>query len=99
MYLKIRQSYREPKGDRSQFHNEVPEKMIECDRYDKRPYDPIDSEAESAESFYCDANGKVDPTITIITYKNRKFADMFLVGHATIFVMNNEGKTIEIIYT
>ena len=77
----------------------APQKVLECDRYDVRTYDPVDSDAGAAESMFCDEDGQVDLTLTFITFKNGKFADMLLLGNATVFVMNDEGKTVEIIYT
>ena len=92
MILKIRRNY-------GKLWNEVPEVVVECDRYDRRAYVPDDSKIGAAQSIFCDEDGEVDPQHTIRTYKNRKFAELFLLGHATVFVMNNEGKTIDTIYT
>jgi len=91
MYLKIRRNW-------GAGWSEVPEITVECDRYDRSPYDPEHAKAESAESMFCDIDGDAKPLYTIMTFKNKKFVDMFLVGHATIFVMSNEGKTIDTIY-
>ena len=92
MFLKIRRNY----GDK---WSEVPERTFECDRFDKDPYDPQHSEAEAAESMFPDAEGKVHPLYTLVLYKNGKFAGILILGHATVFVMSNEGKTIDTIYT
>lgn len=92
MILKIRRNYGE-------LWNEVPELVVECDRYNKRAYNEADGKAESAESMFCDEKGEVNPAITLITFRKGKFADMFLLGYATVFVMNNEGKTVDTIYT
>ena len=92
MILKIRRNY-------GPLWNEVPEKVIECDEFDKDPYDPGHSDLDSAQSLFCDEAGEVKPTITLTTFRNKKFAGMFLLGHATVFVMNNEGKTVDTIYT
>lgn len=92
LILKIRRNY-------GSEWNEVPEKVIECNEFDKAPYDPGHSRLDSAESMFCDEDGEVHPTITITTFRNRKFAGMYLLGHATVFVMNNEGKTIDTICT
>lgn len=92
MILKIRRNY-------GKKWNEVPEKVVECDEYDKRAYHEIDSKIEAAELLFCDKDGEVNPTITLTTFKNRKFAGKYLIGHATVFVMNNEGKTVDTIYT
>ena len=92
MILKIRRNY----GER---RTEIPEVIVECDRYDRRAYDPEDSTAEAAESMFCNQKGEVYPTVTLTTFKKGKFADMFILGYATVFVMNNEGKTVEIVYT
>lgn len=92
MILKVRRNYGEE-------WNEVPERTFECDRFDKDPYDPGHSKLDSAESMFCDKDGEVHPTITITTFIKRKFAEMLLLGHATVFVMNNEGKTIDTIFT
>jgi hypothetical protein len=92
MILKIRRNY----GD---YWNEVPEQVVECDEYEKRAYHEADLDVDNAVSIYCDEAGKVKPTITLTMYRNRKFANMFLLGNATVFVMNNEGKTIDTIYT
>ena len=48
---------------------------------------------------FCNQKGEVYPTVTLTTFKKGKFADMFILGYATVFVMNNEGKTVEIVYT
>jgi len=93
MILKIRRNWG------SESWNEVPEKVVECDEYDKRAYHETDSKAESAESMFGDENGKVKPTITLTTFRNRKFAGLYLLGHAAVFVMNNDGKTVDTIYT
>ena len=91
MILKIRRNY----GGK---WVEVPEVTVECDRYDRRAYDPVvDSKLIAAESVFCDEDGQIEPRYTIHTFKNGKFANLFLVGHATVFVMNNEGKTIDTI--
>ncbi len=90
MILKVRRNWRET-GERET------ENVLECDRYDIRPYHPGDSDAESAESVFCDSDGEVNPTLTLITFKKEKFASMLLLGNATVFVMNNEGKTIDTI--
>ena len=90
--MKIRRNWGERRA-------EVPEIVVECDRYDRRAYDPEDSTAATAESMYCDQKGSVYPTVTLHTFKKGKFADMFILGYATVFVMNDEGKTVEIIYT
>ena len=93
MILRIRRNY----GDR---WVEIPEVTVECDRYDRRAYDPVvDSKLKAAESVFCDGDGGVDPRYTIHTFKNGKFTNLFLVGNATIFVMNNEGKTTDTIKT
>ena len=92
MILKIRRNYGELRA-------EVPEVIVECDRYDKRAYSIVDGKAPAAESMFCDDKGEVNPTITLHTFNKGKFADMFVLGHATVFVMNDDGKTIEIIYT
>lgn len=93
MILKIRRNY----GDG---WAEIPEVTVECDRYDRRAYDPvIDSKLSTAESVFCDRDGQVNPLYTIHTFKNGKFTNLFLIGHATVFVMNNEGKTTDTIYT
>ena len=92
MILKIRRNY----GDE---WNEAPEVVVECDRFDKDRYDLGHSKLESAESMFCDEKGEVAPTIIIHTFKKGKFANLFLLGHATVFVMNNEGKTVDTIYT
>lgn len=92
MYLKIRRNW----GAR---WNEIPEKTFECDRFDKEPYDPTHSKAEHAESFFPCADGEVEPLYTIYTYKDKKFMNMLIVGFATIFVMGDDGKTIDTIYT
>lgn len=92
MYLKIRRNY----GER---WSEIPEIFVECDRFDRRAYDKMDRNAEHAESMFPDEDGEVHPLYTIHTYKNRKFSDMLLIGHATIFVMGDDGKTIDTIYT
>lgn len=92
MIIKIRRNY-------GKLWNEVPEKVVECDEFDKRAYDETDSKNESAESMFCDEKGEVHPTITLTTFKNRKFAGKYILGHATVFVMNNEGKTVDTIYT
>ena len=47
MILKIRRNYGE-------LWNEVPELVVECDRYNKRAYNEADGKAESAESMFCD---------------------------------------------
>ena len=90
MILKIRRNY----GGK---WVEIPEVVVECDRYDRRAYDPGDSKFEAAESMFCDENGEINPRYTIHTFKNGKFTHLFLVGHATVFVMNNEGKTTDTI--
>ena len=90
MILKIRRNY-------GKLRAEVPERVVECDEYERRAYDPEDSTALRAESMFCDQKGEVYPTVTLITYKNEKFANMFLLGYATVFVMNNEGKTVDTI--
>ena len=92
MILKIRRNY----GDD---WSEVPEKTIECDEFDKSPYDESHNKAEAAESMFCDEAGEVHPVYTITTFRNRKFAGLYILGHATVFVMNNEGKTVDTIYT
>ena len=92
MIIKIRRNY-------GKLYNEVPEKVIECDEYDKRAYNEFDSKAEAAESLFCDEKGLVNPTITLTTFRKRKFAGKYLLGYATVFVMNNEGKTVDTIYT
>ena len=92
MYLKIRRNY----GER---WSEIPEILVECDRFDRRATVPDDSKAECAESMFPDEDGEIHPLYTITTYKNRKFSEMFLLGHATVFVMSPEGKTIDTIYT
>lgn len=92
MILKIRRNY-------GAGWSEVPEVTVECDRYDRRAYDPSDSKLGTAESMFCDEDGEVHPVYTIVTFKKGKFADLFLLGHATVFVMNNEGKTTDTIYT
>jgi hypothetical protein len=92
MILKIRRNY----GNN---WSEVPEKIIECDEFDRREYDESDNKAEAAELMFCDEAGEVHPVYTIVTYRNRKFAGMYILGHATVFVMNNEGKTVDTIYT
>ena len=94
MLLKIRRN-----RNYGELHSEIPEVVAECDRYDKRAYDTADGTAEAAESMFCDEKGEVNPTITLHTFKRRKLADMFILGHATVFVMNDDGKTVEIIYT
>lgn len=91
MILKIQSNHREP-------HSEKPEVIVECDRYDKRTYNSHDNKAE-AESMFCGENGEVDPTVTLTTFKKGKFANLFILGYATVFVMNDEGKTVEVIYT
>lgn len=92
MFLKIRRNY----GDR---WSEVPEKTFECDRFDKDPYDPAHNDAEHAESMFPDVEGKVHPLYTLYLFKDGKFTEMLILGHVTIFVMSNEGKTIDTIYT
>ena len=77
----------------------TPEVVVECERYDTRAFDPQDNDTESAENMFCDKKGEVDPTHTLITFRKKKFASLFVLGNATVFVMNNEGKTIDIIYT
>ena len=77
----------------------APHIVVECDRYDVRAYNKADDDAEATESMFCDQDGKVEPTQTIVTYVKRKFADLFVLGNATVFAMNNDGKTVEIIYT
>ena len=91
MYLKIRRNY----GDR---WNEVPEKTFECDRFDRDPYHPDHGKVEAAESFYCDADGEVKPIYTLTLFKGKKFMCLLIIGHATIFVMGDDGKTIDTIY-
>lgn len=91
MILKIRRNH-------GQAWNEIPEKVVECDEFDKAPYDPEHSKAEAAESIFCDEHGEVDPVYTLTTFRNRKFAGMYILSHATVFVMNNEGKTVDTIY-
>ena len=92
MILKIRRNY-------GKEWETIPEVTVECDRYDRRAYVPDDNQIGAAQSMFCDEDGEVNPLYTIRTYKNRKFAELFLLGHATVFVMNNEGKTIDTIYT
>ena len=91
MILKIARNY----GNK----NPAPEVVVECERYDVRAFDPSDSDADAAENMFCDTKGHVNPTITLITFRNGKFASLFVLGNATVFAMNNEGKTIDIIYT
>ena len=98
MILKIKQNWH----SRGRVHGEgeiVPQKVLECDRYDMRAYNEVDSKAEAAEAMFCDEDGQVNLTLTLITFKKGKFADMLLLGNATVFVMNNEGKTVDTIYT
>ena len=92
MILKIRRNWGKAREER-------PERVTECDDYERRAYDPEDNTAAVAESMYCDQEGKAYPTVTLITYKNKKFDKMFLLGYATVFVMNNEGKTVDTIRT
>ena len=92
MILKVKRNWRE-------IGEEATEVVLECDRYDTRPYRPGDSEAEAAESIFCDSDGEVNPTLTLITFKKEKFSSMLLLGNATVFVMNNEGKTIDTIHS
>ena len=92
MILKIRRNY-------GKWRAEIPERVTECDEYERRAYDPEDNTALHAESMFCNEKGEAFPTVTLITYRNKKFANMFLLGHATVFVMNNEGKTVDTIYT
>ena len=92
MILKIRRNY----GD---LWAEVPEVVVECDRYDRRAYVPNDDKIGAAQSMFCAEDGTVNPLYTIRTYINRKFSELFLLGNATVFVMNNEGKTVDTIYT
>ena len=90
MILKIRRSYGESYAG-------IPEKVVECDEYDRRAYSEIDSKAENAESIFCDEKGEVKPTTTLTIFRKKKFAGMYILGHAYVFVMNNEGKTIDTI--
>ena len=92
MILKIARNY----GDNK---NPAPEVVVECERYDTRAFDPSDNDAEAAESMFCDTKGEVDPTLTLITFRGGKFASMFILGNATVFAMNDGGKTVDIIYT
>ena len=90
MILKIRRNWKDSK-------NTAPEVVVECDRYDRRAYDPEDSNLNAAESMFCDDSGESHPLDTIHTLTNGKVTNLFLVGHATVFVMNNEGKTTDTI--
>lgn len=92
MLLKIKRNWREE----GEYATEI---VLECERYDIRPYDVVDKTANAAESLFCGAKGEVDSTLTLFTFKQGKLVNMLLLGFATIFVMNNEGKTIDIIYT
>ena len=92
MILKIRRNYPDS-------NYPTPEVVVECERYDTRAFDPQDNDTESAESMFCDKDGEVNPTLTLITFVKRKFASLFILGHATVFVMNNDGKTVDTLYT
>ena len=92
MILKIRRNY-------GKEWTEVPEVTVECDRFDRRAFVPDDNKIGVAQSMFCDDDGEVNPLYTIRTYINRKFSELFLLGHATVFVMIIDGKTIATIYT
>ena len=92
MILKIQRNYREEVG-------EPPIIVLECQRYEIRDFDPVDKTRQLAESMFCDEDGEVNPTITLMALNDKKAPQMFLLGHATVFVMNNEGKTVDTICT
>ncbi len=79
--------------------NPPPEVVIECQRYEARGSHLTDAQIEVVESMFCDEKGEAHPSTVIMALNAGHEPMMFLLGHATVFVMNNEGKTVDTIYT
>lgn len=83
--------------------NPAQEVVIECDRYNRRGADETDSKMSNVESMFGDLTGEVNPSVFLTLMKgdknhNTRVIAYLLIGHATVFVMNNEGKTVDTIH-
>lgn len=83
--------------------NPAQEVVIECDRYNRRGADETDSKMSNVESMFGDLAGEVNPTVFLTLMKgdrnyNMRVIAYLLLGHATVFVMNNDGKTVDTIH-
>lgn len=78
--------------------NPAQEVMVECDRYDRRGADKTDSQLANVESMFCDDDGEVEPTVFLTVLRDGKPPKFFVLGYATVYVMNDKGKTIDTIH-
>ena len=78
--------------------NPAQEVVVECDRYDRRGADATDSQVSNMESMFGDEDGKVEPTCVLTAIRHGRPPEFFLLGHANVYIMNNEGKTIDTIF-
>lgn len=79
--------------------NPAQEVVVECDRYNRRGAHETDANMENMESMFGDGDGEVNPTCVLTAIRDGRPPRFFLLGYTNVYVMNNEGKTIDTIYT
>lgn len=75
----------------------APEHVVECDRYTSKEYDGIDGD-DDTRWFWKDGKKGEEVKKILVTFAEGKTARQFFLSNAVVYVMNNEGKTIDTIY-
>jgi len=74
-----------------------PEHVVECDRYTILEYDGVDGD-DDTRWFWKDGNPGEEVKMRLVIFAEGKSARQFFLTNAVVYVMNNDGKTIDTIY-
>ena len=92
MILKMVRNYRS-KDD------SPPEMVVECDRYIVSSSIKASDLEGDVIYFWDDGAGNRKPTICISAFQEGRDPKRLMLSNAEVFVMNNDGKTVDRIYT